>query len=120
MMTIDLFINRICELFPALDTELDNHKREYGEILYTVFLEDDFMPMVVQLLQDENTDEELKEIFVFFEVVSIQADDNLLNIFSTTVLEVLGDDRDILSKARKYMGPRTTKLQREADIDLGR
>ena len=45
---------------------------------------------------------------------------NLLNIFSITVLEMLGDDKDILEIAKQYMGPITKKYQRDADLDLGR
>ena len=44
----------------------------------------------------------------------------MLNIFSVTVLEILGNDIGILKKAKKFMGPRTTELQIEADRDLGR
>jgi hypothetical protein len=35
-------------------------------------------------------------------------------------LEILGNDKNILEKAKKYMGPITIKLQREADIAIGR
>ncbi len=40
--------------------------------------------------------------------------------FSITALEILGNDKNILEKAKKYMGSVTTRLQREADITIGR
>ena len=46
--------------------------------------------------------------------------ENLLNIFSVTVLEVLGNDKEILKTAQTYMGKKTYELQLEADKDLGR
>ncbi|WP_155951049.1 hypothetical protein [Pseudobutyrivibrio sp. MD2005] len=42
------------------------------------------------------------------------------NIFSVTVLEILGNEDNILENAKWYMGPLTMKLQREADIAIGR
>ena len=43
-----------------------------------------------------------------------------VNIFSITVLEILGNDKTILQIANKYMGPRTKQLQVQADKSLGR
>lgn len=50
----------------------------------------------------------------------INADDYLNNVFSITVLEILGNEKTILETAKKYMGSVTMKLQREADIAIGR
>ena len=52
--------------------------------------------------------------------MTINSDDYLNNVFSITALEILGNDKNILEKAKKYMGPITIKLQREADIAIGR
>ena len=72
------------------------------------------------LLTFNNNEKKIKEIFDYFETVSTEADENLLNIFSITVLEMLGTDKDILEIAKQYMGPITKKYQRDADLDLGR
>lgn len=47
-------------------------------------------------------------------------DSHLINIFSITVLEILGNDKAILERAKKYMGTRTMQLQVMVDRGLGR
>ena len=37
-----------------------------------------------------------------------------------TVLEKRGDDKAILEIAKQYMGPVTIKMQKEADLAIGR
>ncbi|MBR4670413.1 MAG: hypothetical protein IKO84_07425 [Butyrivibrio sp.] len=78
------------------------------------------MPNVVDLLEEDTDKEKLQEIFDYFEDVSVNADDYLNNVFSITTLEILGNEKHILETAKKYMGPVTTKLQREADLGIGR
>lgn len=62
----------------------------------------------------------MEEIFEYFENVCLYSDEYLNNVFSITVLEILGNEKKVLETAKKYMGPVTTKLQRQADIDIGR
>ena len=47
-------------------------------------------------------------------------DSHLINIFSVTVLEILGNDKAVLKVAKQYMGEKTTLLQMKADKELGR
>lgn len=119
-MTIDNFINQMISFFPDLSYERKKHIEEYNSFLITVFIENNIMPKIVHLLDYNIDNNKIKHIFDYFEEVSIQADNELLNIFSITVLEMLGDNRVILDKARLYMGPQTTILQKEADLDLRR
>ena len=44
----------------------------------------------------------------------------LINIFSVTVLEILGNDKAILKVAKQYMGEKTALLQMKVDKELGR
>jgi hypothetical protein len=69
--------------------------------------------------KDENI-EFIKRLFELFEKTSNSCDQHLIDVFSTTILESLGNDADILRKARKYMGHATYELQLEADRRLGR
>ena len=62
----------------------------------------------------------LSSIFEYFEKVSNRGDDHLINMFSITALETLGNDKKILSIAQTYMGAKTKSLQREADRKIGR
>ena len=59
--------------------------------------------------------------FIFSSItVYVRDVEYLLNVFSITALEILGNEIAILKIAKEYMGPITKKLQWEADIDLGR
>ena len=119
-MTIDDFLKQMTIYFPTIKKELDEHIEEFGERLDTIVVEDIIMPRVIDLMKNLNNEKKIKEIFDYFETVSTEADENLLNIFSITVLEMLGADKDILEIAKQYMGPITKKYQRDADLDLGR
>lgn len=78
------------------------------------------MSHVMQLIRNMEDVSKVKDIFDYFEIVSTNADEYLRNTFSVTVLEILGNDKEIIEKVKPYMGPVTTKYQREADLDLGR
>ena len=119
-MTIDDFFKQMMFFSPTIERDLDEHIEEFGQRLDTVVIEDIFMPKVINLLEKNENEDLLRLIFNYFEEVSVDADDYLLNIFSITVLEILGNDRTLLAKAKQYMGPITRKYQREADWDLGR
>ena len=119
-MIIDDFLKQMTIYFPTIKKDLDEHIQEFGERLDTIVIEDIIMPRVIDLMKNLKNEKKVKEIFDYFEKVSTEADENLLNIFSITVLEMLGDDRDILEIAKQYMGPITKKYQKDADLDLGR
>lgn len=114
------FFNKMLEFFPHTDHDYNKSIEEYGELLETVVIEDVFMPEIIKLLNKNENLKLLGEIFEYFEDISIYGDEDLLNTFSVTVLEVLGNDKAILKSAWKYMGQKTYALQIEADKGLGR
>jgi hypothetical protein len=119
-MTIDNFLEKMICFFPKTREKLAEHIFEYEERLDTIVIEEIIMPEVIELLKKNDDEKKLKEIFVYFEEVCINADDYLNNVFSITALEILGNDKNILETAKKYMGPVTIKIQREADLAIGR
>ena len=119
-MTIDDFLKHMTIYFPTIKKEFDEHIQEFGERLDTIVIEDIIMPKVIDLINNLKNEKKVKEIFDYFEMVLTESDENLLNIFSITVLEILGNDKGMLEIAKQYMGPITKKHQREADLDLGR
>ena len=119
-MTIDDFLKQMTIYFPTIKKELDEHIQEFGERLDTIVIEDIIMPKVIDLINNLKNEKKVKEIFDYFEMVLTESDENLLNIFSITVLEILGNDKGMLEIAKQYMGPITKKRQREAELDLGR
>ncbi|MGB8452131.1 MAG: resolvase [Anaerocolumna sp.] len=114
------FLSVMLDFIPSSKDDYEKSIENNGEILETVIIEDIFMPKVLKLLVEETNTQLLKRIFNYFEEVSHSDDEHLLNTFSVTVLEVLGNDRVILEIAKKYMGTKTIQLQVEADKSLGR
>lgn len=114
------FFRVMLDFFPTRRNDYIKSIEEYGVLLETVVIEDIFMPDITKVIKENKEIELLREIFNYFEEVSNCEDEHLINIFSITVLEVLGNDKDILNIAREYMGARTIELQIEADKGLGR
>ncbi|WP_339284242.1 resolvase [Paenibacillus sp. FSL R5-0486] len=114
------FFRRMLEFLPSTEAAYRKSIATYGEVLETIIIEDIFMHEIIKLLREERNIELLGSIFKYFEEISNDEDAHLINIFSITVLEILGNDRSILRTARNYMGPKTIELQIEADRDLGR
>lgn len=120
IVSIEDFMNQMIYFFPDIRRNIEKHNNEYGERLNTIVIEEIIMPEIIELLEKDLDAKKLKVIFDYFEDVCINSDDYLNNVFSITALEILGNNKTILEKAKKYMGPITTKLQREADIAIGR
>lgn len=116
----EAFFKTMVELLPETKAEYEKHMKEYEKRLDTVVIEDIFMPEVNKLLEEDKNKVLLKKIFDYFEDVSGCGDEYLINIFSITVLEILGNDKEILTRARDYMGKETARLQRKSDGDIGR
>ena len=105
--------------FPTKNAYIESVE-EYGEVLETVVIEDIFMPELLTLLAKNEDAELLSNIFNYFEEIIKKNDSHLINIFSVTVLEILGNDKAILKVAKQYMGEKTALLQMKADKELGR
>lgn len=114
------FLRVMLDFLPSTSSEYRRSIEDNGEVLETVIIEDIFMPDIIKLLSEGKDIKLLESIFDYFEKVSNCEDDHLINVFSITVLETLGNDRTILRVAQKYMGPKTIQLQIEADRGLGR
>jgi len=114
------FLGKMLEFLPKTKNNYEQMVNEYDEILYIVVIENVFLPEIIKLLSENKNSELLGDIFKYFEEVSNCNDEQLLNAFSVTVLEVLGNDKAVLKIAQQYMGPKTNQLQIEADRDLGR
>jgi F0F1-type ATP synthase delta subunit len=114
------FFRVMLEFLPSTKDKYRESIEEYGLLLETIVIEDIFMPDIIKLISENKDIKLLEDLFNYFEEVSNSEDEHLINIFSITVLEILGNDKQILKVAQKYMGPKTTYLQSEADRSLGR
>ena len=118
-MNLDDFYEKMVEFYPKSRSLVDEHILEYEERLDTVIFEDILFPFIEDDLMRDEPDR-LRELFDYFEQVSEKADAHLMNVFQGTILEKIGDDKEILNTAKKYMGILTTKYRWEADRALGR
>ena len=114
------FFEKMQEFFPSTKKSFLESVEEYGEVLETVVIEDIFMPEVLALLVKNEDFELLSNMFNYFEEIINKDDSHLINIFSVTVLEILGNDKAILEVAKRYMGEKTALLQMKVDRELGR
>ena len=114
------FFEKMQEFFPLTKNAYIESVEEYGEVLETVVIEDIFMPEFLTLLAKNEDAELLSNIFNYFEEIINKNDSHLINIFSVTVLEILGNDKAILKVAKQYMGEKTALLQMKVDKELGR
>lgn len=98
------FFEKMQEFFPLTKNAYIESVEEYGEVLETVVIEDIFMPEFLTLLAKNEDAELLSNIFNYFEEIINKNDSHLINIFSVTVLEILGNNKAILKVAKQYMG----------------
>ena len=120
MLIIDDFFKMMIKIFPNISNKVNERMKDNFEGLDTIVIEEIIMPEVIELLKKDEDKEKLQEIFEYFEEICLYSDEYMNNVFSITVLEILGNEKSVLETAKKYMGPVTTKLQREADIAIGR
>ena len=114
------FFEKMQEFFQSTKNTYIESVKEYGEVLETVVIEDIFMPELLTLLAKNEDAELLSNMFNYFEEIINKNDSYLINIFSVTVLEILGNDKAILKVAKQYMGEKTALLQMKVDKELGR
>lgn len=114
------FFLKMQEFLPSTKEAYTESIKQYGEVLETVVIEDIFMPIILNLLSENMEQQLLENIFRYFEDIVNSDDSHLINVLSITVLEMLGNDRVILKKAKHYMGPKTSVIQIKVDEELGR
>lgn len=110
-------IEKIPELKPFYNRELKewdefpgNHNI-FGNVLN---------PFLIKLLEEENHELLKKRIFNFLEAMAQSEDVKIQEVLTVTVLERLGDSKDILIKAKRYMGEKTILFCEEIERWLGR
>ena len=67
-----------------------------------------------------NNPQLLGRLFDFMEKMASSADLNINNLLTDNVLEIIGDDKLLLARARKMMGPKTLELSHEIEKSWGR
>ncbi|UTR13922.1 hypothetical protein MM221_15080 [Salipaludibacillus sp. LMS25] len=80
---------------------------------------DIFNPYLIKQIK-EGDEVKMKQVFHFLEKMAVSEDELVQEVLVCTVLEYLGDERSLLSKAHDYMEYNTKKLSDEIEKGLGR
>lgn len=91
--------------FPHLEKEVEVFLSSDGK-LYHVLYEEILCPYVNDLLQNDS-ENELKSVFDFYEKLAVCEDDEVKNLLQVTLLENLMDNKKLYKKAEKYMHTNT-------------
>ncbi|MBT3362768.1 MAG: hypothetical protein HN929_13345 [Chloroflexi bacterium] len=85
-----------------------------------IFYGDFLNPLLIEELSTLNNPEFIDKIFEFLEEMALSDDVEIQNVVIVTVLEQLGDDKNILNRARTFMRGRTTQFSHEIEKLWGR
>jgi len=83
----------------------------YGDLL---------TPHLISLLKSDEQEDTLKRIFALLEKLANHEDVHVQEVVAFSVLEQLGGDKELLQKARRYMGPKTLQFSHEVEKSWGR
>lgn len=123
MLQKDNLVENLLGLFPELrfkfEEEARNYEEDYSKYLHLVF-GDIFNPYLIRVLKEDEISNEMKKAFIFLEDMALSKDEAVINVLVVTVLEYLGDDKRLLSKAREHMGKNTRLLSVDIENYLGR
>lgn len=114
MDAINILIDEFKDLKPVLQEHLDF----YEELLPHVYF-GECNEFFISYINEDNP-QMLQRLFGVFEIMATEGNDQVKNILCVTILERLGDDRNVLNIARKYMGKETRKLSDETEKGWGR
>lgn len=122
VLRYEQLIERLLEVVPDLRKAYDEELAWYGgevpgpHIAFGDLLD----PLILNLLRQGTDDDTLKRVFTLLEEMATSSDVRTQEVVAYTVLERLGDDREILEKARCLMGPATLALPHEVEHFWGR
>ncbi|QKS72319.1 hypothetical protein FLK61_37435 [Paenalkalicoccus suaedae] len=106
--------------FPEFEAAYHEHLEDYGELLAHVFYGDDVCLILVKLLKQNNDKQKLKRLFQLLEVMAVEGNEEVQNVLQVSILEVLGDDKEVLQRANFYMGEHTRIASKEIERFWGR
>jgi hypothetical protein len=116
---IEEFINKFPEIEEESQKELSKKWHEEQQ-LPDVFFGNVLNLILVKELKTMKNYKLLDRLFNFLELMAISGDESIKGILTATILEYLGDDKQILKKARSLMGKETLRLSHEVEKSWGR
>jgi hypothetical protein len=103
MINVEEFARLFIKEFPEYSEALDDHMNEYGEMLGHVFFGDLINEQLFRLLKNNSEEERIHALLSFIDKFYMLGNDDCKNIAVVTILEYLGDDRQVLERAFKYL-----------------
>jgi hypothetical protein len=77
-------------------------------------------PYLIELLDSAGHEDKLRQVFQFLERLATHEDVHVQELVAVTVCERLGDCREHLQRAQKFMGVRTRQFAKEVEDFWGR
>ncbi|MDF2804620.1 MAG: hypothetical protein K0S61_4525 [Anaerocolumna sp.] len=115
------FIEYFLDNFPEYRSIYIKHIEEYEELLLHVFFGDTLNKKILKLLSDDkNNKNQLYKVFNFLEQMALDKNIEIKEVLTVTILERLGDNKNLLKKAYTFMGEYTKKLSLEIEQFWGR
>jgi hypothetical protein len=118
MKYIDL-AKRFTEKFLEFKPILHEHIELNGELLNHVFF-GECNEYFINIIETEKEIPKIIDLFDFFERMATQGDDDVKGLLSVTILARLGDSKELLQTAYKYMGAETRKVSDEIEKFWGK
>ncbi|MBI4311286.1 MAG: hypothetical protein HY681_05825 [Chloroflexi bacterium] len=114
--------NSLLEHFPELEERAREEFRWWSPEPPPshVFYGDVLTPFVKQQLSTMAEPKLLDRIFQFLEAMAMSGQDEVKAVLTDSILEVIGDDRELLARARALMGRETLALSHVTEKQWGR
>jgi len=112
----DKLVEAVPELSAAYEKELAWWRGEEAGAhnIYSEILNPFLLSLLKSESKSEDTEEMLKTIFAFLEVLAEHSDAHVQEVVGATVIEFLYG-AGLLERARNYMGPATLQMSREIE-----
>lgn len=116
---VEEFFCKFPELQGNFNKEIKENLIEKTDGIYTVWGLG-VMPCIMDILEDCDLNHPmLVKIFAFFEEMA-NSDEKVRELLIYSILEKLGDEKEILQKSNNFMGSETYRLSYEVERFLGR
>lgn len=103
MITIEQFTNDFISVFPEHKKLLDEHYKDYEELLAHLFFAEAIDPYLFPLLQLNEDKHNIKRYCNFLEKMWLYDNDRIVNVLDVTILERLSDDIVVWVNFGKYI-----------------
>lgn len=121
-ITFEKLTERLLEVVPELQPQYESELEWWGDEQpgTHIIFGDVLNPYLISVLKLGKHGENLQGIFTFLEKLANHEDLDVQEVVAVTVCERLGDDPELLKKARKYMGETTLRFSQEIEQFWGR